>query len=144
MNASESPGAAPGTTLTRRRLLGACGAAAVGAVAGCVSRDPDSDQPDLVLKNCTGDPVTLSVSVTGPSGETVHDEDHEVSGDACSDIGPSQEVDGVWTDPGEYRIEADADGFDAVGSTVDASQSAIEGETFTRTIRLDDGVIEIP
>lgn len=130
-----------------------CAAIAVPSVAvslaGCSSNDvhvpsDQPGQPDIQLKNCRSESVTVQVTVTYvETGETVYDDSHSVPGDYCSDMGPSYYLEEVWTDPGEYRIRAEASGVGSDEATVELSKSAVEDDSATRSVRIDSGVTVI-
>ncbi len=131
------------TTPSRRGLLGALGGVAVGAaLAGCIGAatpEEHPDAPDLMLRNCTDQSHTVALAVTDTdSGETVHDQSHDVPGGYCGDEGPSRNVEEVWTDPGEYRISATVEDASDAEGTVTLSESDIDGKTGTRTVRIDE------
>lgn len=105
--------------------------------------DPDEDaSPDLLLRNCLDRATDVEVTVTrSATDETVHDGTHAVPTDSCSDFGDPVEVDSVFEHAGEYVVRAVTDGFDPASATVSITAAEVEGDTATRTIRVDeDGV----
>lgn len=62
----------------------------------------------IELKNCFGDrDITVQLTVTYvDTDEIVHDVDHRVAEGFCSDMGQELNVHEVWTDAGQYRVQA--------------------------------------
>lgn len=139
------PSPKPRRAILRRAAL----ASVLVPLAGCstelYSSEDGTGQPDIVLKNCHSEPKTVQVTVTHvETGETVYDETHTVPEDYCSDVGPSYELETVWTDPGEYVIRAEAEEMEPAEATVLLSEHAVTNDTATREIHIDDGEIRIP
>ena len=82
-------------------------------LAGCsgapTQYPEDASGPTHIeLKNCVGDQdVTVQLTVTYvDTDELVHDVDHRVAEGFCSDMGQGLSVHEVWTDAGQYRVQA--------------------------------------
>ncbi|WP_139171058.1 hypothetical protein [Halorientalis regularis] len=82
-------------------------------LAGCsgapTQYPEDASGPTHIeLKNCFGDrDVTVQLTVTYvDTDEIVHDVDHRVAEGFCSDMGQELNVHEVWTDAGQYRVQA--------------------------------------
>lgn len=135
--------------LPRRRILRSLGSiVGITWVAGCTveTRAPagNSQQPDLVLKNCHSESKAIQITVTYVANdEIVHDETHTVPENYCSDMGPGKNISDVWTQPGEYRIDAEVQGMAPVEETVTLSEGEVKNDTGTRVISVDDGEIQI-
>jgi hypothetical protein len=115
------------TKLDRRTVLAAGLSAGTVALAGCSNVANflgDLALSDLNLFNGTDRRLAGHATVTGPSGETVHDQDFELTAEGQSgqnndgeDEANFEPYDDVLTDEGEYTVSlelADGESIDGV------------------------------
>jgi len=120
------------TTLDRRTFLAAGLSAGTVALAGCsnvVNFFGDIALSDLNLFNGTDRRLAGHARVTDPSGETVHDQDFELTAEGQSNDGEDEAnfepYDDVLTDEGEYTVAielADGESIDGVSQ----AESSVE------------------
>jgi hypothetical protein len=95
-------------SLTRRRLLAAGGTALLSSVGGCAAVvDFVGEQvlEDVNVLNQLNREVSGSLTVVGPTGETLLDEAFDVPAREATGESNTLAYDGVWRDAGTYRVE---------------------------------------
>ena len=103
------------STVYRRTLLATAALASATGCSSLVGGDPDPSRLDLTVQNETDSRETVTVTVTGPDGETYLDES-----------------DGV--DPGVARA------FEATVATDGRHEAVVEGSDFEGSVAWDAGV----
>ena len=130
--------------LSRRDILRRLGILPLSLGAGCTIEYEDTGQPDIRLKNCDEQSKQVHLNVRyEKTGAAVHDKEHTVPTDYCSDIGPSYDIEDVWKRGGQYTIKTKVSGFDPVSQTVTIEDWAIEDDTETRTIHIYNNEVDI-
>lgn len=130
---------------SRRGVLRAGVAGAVFVLSGCTSDihvpEKRPGEPDIGIKNCRSEGITIRVTVTdAATEETVHDQTHTVPPNYCGEEGPSYYVEEVWTEPGKYAIRVSGERLTPVEKTTTASEREIETDTETCWIRVDETI----
>ena len=133
-----------GVGLSRRDILRQFGILSLSLGAGCTIEYEDPEQLDVRIKNCDEQSKQVHVNVKyEKTGARVHDKEHTVPTDYCSDIGPSYDIEDVWKRGGQYTIKAKVSGFDPVSKTVTLEDWEIEDDSETHTIHIYNHEIDI-
>lgn len=135
-------------SVTRRQLLGSATVTVAAPLAGCADTGPadagSDGTPDLLLRNCLQDAKDVEVTVTRvETGETVHEGTHSTPTDSCSDVGGPVEVDSVFERPGDYEIRATTSRLEPATATVTLTEAAVDDDSDTREILLDEDGITV-
>lgn len=104
-------------TCSRRTFVAAAGTTALGSLAGCstvVDYVADRSLGDANVLNGTASPVSGTIAIVDPDGETVLDETFDLAAssdgnDIDADAGSVARYDDVWPEAGEYEVSIDLD-----------------------------------
>lgn len=121
----------------RRTVLAGATTSVLGGVAGCLSVTPQGSS-DLVFLNHNENPITVAVTVTDSSGETLVSTDLEVPV-VKRNTEPNASIDDVFESDGQYTISVDV--TDGPSATEELDVSGTDDDSDSHSIELDGSEI---
>lgn len=124
------------STTGRRTVLAGAATSILGGIAGCLSVTPQGSS-DLVFLNHNENPITVAVTVTDSSGQTLVSTDLEVPV-VKRNTEPNASIDDVFEPDGQYTISVDVTNGPSATEELDVTGTADDSETHSVEIDGDE------